>query len=547
MPRERVKQSFEQFVADGGATIRRALGDAAPAGAALQALATAPWAITPEALEKMVAIASRTHEVTPAAIERFRMERHDDAPVLQLHQGIAVIRVKGPMFRHAGLFDAISGATSYESVARALGVAEQDRQIRAVLFDFDSPGGEVNGCVELARVMREVGARVPVHAYVSGLGASAAYWLASAAARISASPTAIVGSIGVLMTAFDDSERMAREGFREITIVSSQSPNKTADVTTPEGRSRVQRMVDDLAAVFVAAVAEHRGITPEQVISQFGGGDVFVGEAARSVGLVDAIESFEDAFAALQASLAPGALARPSLSVASAAEPSSPAPVAMKLTPAPAASAGVVAPHAAVFALEQRVRVKVAKPVVVDEGAEGVVREVREGAHYAVAIDGQDDVFAFLSEDEIELVEAAPSDAPADAPAEPPADEPASASGRTAAKPGARTLAAVIAEASAAASALERGRILGIQRLLPAGALRDACIADPQITPDAAAAKLLESEQAQRQKALDTLTATEAKLTAPSPATGADSPDPDAVAAARIVSAHQRRTGARTR
>lgn len=540
MPRERVRQSFESFVADGGATVRRALGDAAPAGAALQALAAAPWAITPEALQNMVAIAGRTHEVTPEAIERFRMERHEDAPTLQLHQGIAVIRVKGPMFRHAGLFGDISGATSYESVARALGIAEQDRGIRAVLFDFDSPGGEVNGCVELARVIREVGARVPVHAYVSGLGASAAYWLASAAARISASPTAIVGSIGVLMTAVDDSERMAREGFREITIVSSQSPNKAADVTTPEGRSRVQRMVDDLAAVFVAAVAEHRGIMPDAVVTQFGGGDVFVGEAARSVGLVDAIESFEEAFAALQASLAPGASARPSLSVASAAEPSSPAPVAMKHTPSPGVSAasGLPAPRAAVFELDQRVRVKVAKQTVVDEGAEGVVREIREGAHYAVYFEGQDATFAFVSEDEIELVNAAGESAPADAPADAPVDESA---------PAGRSLAAVIAARVAAAATAERARILGIQRLLPAGALRDACIADPTVSPDAAAARLLESEHAQRQKALDTLTATEQSLTAPSPATGADSPDPDAERAAHIVAAHQRRVRGRTR
>jgi signal peptide peptidase SppA len=536
MPRDRVRQSFESFVADGGATVRRALGDAAPAGAALQALAAAPWAITPEALQNMVAIAGRTHEVTPEAIERFRMERHEDAPTLQLHQGIAVIRVQGPMFRHAGLFGAISGATSYESVARALGIAEQDRSIRAVLFDFDSPGGEVNGCVELARVIREVGARVPVHAYVSGLGASAAYWLASATSRISASPTAIVGSIGVLMTAIDDSALMEREGLREITIVSSQSPNKVSDPATPEGRSRVQRMVDDLAAVFVAAVAEHRGITPADVVTQFGGGDVFVGEAARSVGLVDAIESFEQAFAALQASLAPGASARPSLSVASAAEPSSPAPVAMKPTPSPDASvaSGLGAPRAAVFELDQRVRVKVAKQTVVDEGAEGVVREIREGAHYAVYFEGQDATFAFVSEDEIELVEASADPAPANAPSTDPA-------------PAGRGLAAVIAARVEAATTAERARILGIQRLLPAGALRDACIADATVSPDAAAARLLEAEHTARQHALDTLSATEQSFTAPSPATGADSPDPDAERAAHIVAAHQRRVRGRTR
>jgi hypothetical protein len=56
----------------------------------------------------------------------------------------------------------------------------QDPGVRAVVLDLDSPGGEVNGCAELAEPIARYRGKKPLVAYVSGTGASAAYWLASA-------------------------------------------------------------------------------------------------------------------------------------------------------------------------------------------------------------------------------------------------------------------------------------------------------------------------------------------------------------------------------
>jgi capsid assembly protease len=525
MPREVIRQSFSDFAADGGAAVRRALGYGRPAGAALRALAESAWAITPEALRTMVGVASRTLQASPEAIERFRTERHEDAPVLQLFDGIAVVRITGSMFRHAGLFGAISGATSYEALAKALGTAQQDRSIRGVLLDLDSPGGEVNGCQELVEIISAVRQSLPVRAHISGFGTSAAYWLASATERVTIAPTGVAGSIGVLATFLDDSAYMAEQGLREITIVSSQSPRKAMDPATDAGRAAVQRMLDDLADVFVRSVATHRGVTPDDVLSRFGQGAVFVGHAAVGTGLVDAVTTFEAAFGELRDAVAGRATALPSPVPTSAAADAPALPSAPALMPQQPTAGPAVA---AAFAVDQRVRVRVAKPVTVEAGATGVVREIREGAHYAVFLDGQDAQYAYLTEEEIEL---APDDATQDPPADaPPADPPPAN------------------DPPANAAAVERARVLDIQQLIPAGSLRDACLADPAVTPAEAARRFLAAQSDQGRAVLATLSRTEATLSAPAPATGAEaSPDPDVGRAALIVAAHQRRVRGRTR
>ena len=67
---------------------------------------------------------------------------------------------------------------------------------------------------------------------------------------------------------------------KTIEIVSSQSPNKRPDISTEEGRAKIQARVDELAEVFIAKVARNRGITAVDVVKNFGAGDVSVGQYA---------------------------------------------------------------------------------------------------------------------------------------------------------------------------------------------------------------------------------------------------------------------------
>jgi hypothetical protein len=130
-----------------------------------------------------------------------------------------------------------------------------------------------------------------VTAYVSHLGASAAYLVAASADEIVMDPMAAVGSIGTVARVYTGKEKDVTE------IVSSQSPKKRPDATTDAGREQIQEYVDALAEVFVNAVATYRGVSAETVLSDYGQGGILVGERAVKAGMADRLGSLESVIA----------------------------------------------------------------------------------------------------------------------------------------------------------------------------------------------------------------------------------------------------------
>jgi enoyl-CoA hydratase/carnithine racemase len=158
---------------------------------------------------------------------------------------------------------------------------------------INSPGGQIDGINELANMIRAANGAKPITAYVDGLAASGAYWLASAAGRIVADESAQLGSIGVLATVVDDPEADERRGIKRYDIVSSQSPLKRTDPATDDGRQQLQAMVDSLAQLFIEKVAAFRGQSPEKVARDYGRGAVMGAREAVTMGLADGLGSLE--------------------------------------------------------------------------------------------------------------------------------------------------------------------------------------------------------------------------------------------------------------
>ncbi len=257
-----------------------------------KAIAAAPWAITAEALYQICTIAARVNEV-PEALATKAGERLDTTSAVTMRGDVAVLSVRGPIFRYANVFTRISGATSVEILARDFAAAVEDRRVNAILLEIDSPGGQVPGISEFADQVH-AGARVkPVTAYISAQGQSAAYWIASAASAVIVQQTALVGSIGTLLAV----NAPAKGGAIE--FVSSQSPRKHPDPTSEAGRSEFQRLTDDLAQVFIESVATFRGLEASDVIERFGAGGSLVGAHAVAAGMADALGDFESILAGL--------------------------------------------------------------------------------------------------------------------------------------------------------------------------------------------------------------------------------------------------------
>lgn len=266
----------------------------------LEYLASRPWAITPEAWEVGRRIVLRETEPTPVAVEQRPGRKMDGAEGVTIRDGVATIRVVGPIFRYADWFVELCGGATVETLAKDLKAALDNGAVRGIVLDLDSPGGEATGIAELAAQIRAGTGVKPIVAYVGGTAASAGYWLASAASEIVVAPTAILGSIGVVM-----GYPRKRDDPKSLEFVSSASPMKRPDVDSEAGRAEVQRTVDALADVFVATVAEYRGVPPETVLSDFGRGGVLVGSVAVSAGLADRVGSYESVLAELASGASP--------------------------------------------------------------------------------------------------------------------------------------------------------------------------------------------------------------------------------------------------
>lgn len=273
---------------------------------ALDLAAGMHWAITEPSLRQLFAIAQRHGD--PKALEAFASDELDGAERATVRDGVAIIQVRGPLFRYANLFTRISGATSYETTARDLTVALNDPHVHSILLNIDSPGGEVNGANELAEMIYAARDVKPVTAYVNMMGASGAYWIASAASRIVADETAMLGSIGVIWVALDTSKADEKAGLREIVIVSDQSPHKDTDPATDDGFDRMRALATQLASVFIRSVARNRGVSEEHVVSEFGRGFLRSGQAVLDAGLADAFGSYESVLADMAAEHQPARL-----------------------------------------------------------------------------------------------------------------------------------------------------------------------------------------------------------------------------------------------
>lgn len=255
---------------------------------AFELAASRPWLMLPGALNTLLAIADRQGD--PEALEARLGRPLDNTRAVSVRDGVAVIPVTGPIMRYANLFTRISGATSTQELATDLQTALDSPQVRAIVLNIDSPGGEANGINELADMIHAARGKKPIKAYVGGTAASAAYWIASAADEVIVDDTALVGSIGVVL---EVAVRKDEAGAKRYTITSSNAPNKRPDIETEEGRAEIAKSIDALAEVFTAKVARNLGVDAADVPAMGDHGGLRVGGAAVEAGLAHRLGSLE--------------------------------------------------------------------------------------------------------------------------------------------------------------------------------------------------------------------------------------------------------------
>ncbi len=256
--------------------------------------ATSLWAIEENALTQITAaMANLVHAGPIEDVQRMGV------PVSKIGN-TAVIRIDGPMTKHATILSMIFGGAGMSAVSLAIRAAILDTDIGNIALVVDSPGGSIDGLLSLMADIRAAAQIKPVHAQVDGMAASAAWFVASQATSISIGPTDIVGSVGVQLVKVDFSKEAENKGIKVITINTGKFKSAGVPGTeiTDEHIEHFQGIVDSIFAELSKAAMKSRGMTKAQ-FAQISDGRLHVGADAITLGLADKIQSVSGLMAAL--------------------------------------------------------------------------------------------------------------------------------------------------------------------------------------------------------------------------------------------------------
>lgn len=167
------------------------------------------------------------------------------------------------------------------------------RRVRAVCLLINSPGGSPVQSAQIAGRIRQMSQdnKIPVFAFAEDVAASGGYWLALAADEIYCDAMSIVGSIGVISASFGFQDLIARIGVER--RVHAQGENKSFldpfKAVDPEDIERLDAIQKDIHRQFIAAVRQRRGERLVASDATVFNGDIWTGERALELGLVDGL------------------------------------------------------------------------------------------------------------------------------------------------------------------------------------------------------------------------------------------------------------------
>ena len=261
-------------------------------------LSRQPWLITSEAMQSMAAQAAAYFDA------RFSLPESAENPLLTMEDGVGIIRLHGPLMRDPDLISTLLfGATDINQVADAVRQAADSKEVKSILLDIDSPGGTVNGTPELAQVVADASKLKTIYAFSAGQMCSAAYWVASQCQAVYASPSARVGSIGVMLPFIDSAEKFRSQGLK----VEVFAAGKFKGMGTPgvplseEQRALLQADVEEIAADFKEAVLARGRRIPDEAME----GQSFSARKAQRYNLAGVVRGRDEVMARLRTVAAP--------------------------------------------------------------------------------------------------------------------------------------------------------------------------------------------------------------------------------------------------
>jgi protease-4 len=202
----------------------------------------------------------------------------------------------------SGVPEGCDAMTVSEEIMNVLDRASMEENIRIVLLDIDSGGGQPQAAVEIESALKASG--IPSVAWIRAYGNSAAYWVASAADTVIASKESDIGSIGVTASYLDNAKQNAQEGLTYNSISTGKykdagSPDKSL---TADERAMLEKSNRTTLENFIGTIATNRELSIEKVRA-LADGSSWLGEEALSLGLIDKLGTYPEVLAHLREGL----------------------------------------------------------------------------------------------------------------------------------------------------------------------------------------------------------------------------------------------------
>ncbi len=215
---------------------------------------------------------------------------------------VAVISVKGMIVGDRGTDLFATGYTISSEVVEQIEKAEKDTAIQAMIIEINSPGGSAVASAEIAAALRD--AKKPSVAVIREVGASGAYWIASATDHVIAHEVSITGSIGVFASYLQYGNLLTRFNVSYERFVAGEHKDMASPYRemTPEEKGLYQQTIDAMHAVFIREVAAARNLNYETV-EALATGQIYLGSEALNLGLVDQLGSKQEAYVYLNQTL----------------------------------------------------------------------------------------------------------------------------------------------------------------------------------------------------------------------------------------------------
>lgn len=191
------------------------------------------------------------------------------------------------------LDDAIMDAND---VLEKIYASSDDENIKAVLFNIDSPGGALSPSVEISKAIKELNEKKPVIVYASGTMASGSYLSGVWARKILANEGSFIGSIGVIMQGANIENLANKIGISEQTVKAGEYKEAGTFMRAwnEKERESLQNLVDRSYGFFVKEVANARHLNIDNN-ETWANARVFLADDALKLGLIDEISTYKKA------------------------------------------------------------------------------------------------------------------------------------------------------------------------------------------------------------------------------------------------------------